>query len=225
MGRPSTTGRSLGVSLNSTYIARLARGHGGRCRVIGPVAGCPAPFPSRRNPSHSIRTNPDRLRRPTREDLELGRCSVAEARLQSPSFETLADKVGHRRTGGSPHQHVVVSWLPGEPAHQAAATVVVVVPCTDSADASWIRAVLRRLPEGTRQTQLRSRLALRFPVRRTSWWAHSPRSRAIFEFTGLSTKLSRYPQRHAIHPPFMHSDTHRIGPVAGSSRRLRCGSR
>ena len=122
MGRPSTTGRSLGVSLNSTYIARLARGHGGRCRVIGPVAGCPAPFPSRRNPSHPIRTNPDRLRRPTREDLELGRHPVAEARLQSPSFKTLADEVGHRRTGGSPHQHVVVVWFSGKPDHQSATT-------------------------------------------------------------------------------------------------------
>jgi hypothetical protein len=103
--RPSTTGRSLGVSLNSTYIARRARRHGGRCRVIGPVAGCPAPFPSRRNPSHPIRTNPDRLRQPTREDLELERRSVARRLGGSPpSSKTLADKVGLRRTGGSPPQ-------------------------------------------------------------------------------------------------------------------------
>jgi hypothetical protein len=101
---PSTTGRSLGVSLNSTYIARRARRHGGRCRVIGPVAGCPAPFPSRRNPPQPIRTNPDRLRRPTREDLGLRGKLVAEARLQSPSSKTLADEFGLRRTGGFPHQ-------------------------------------------------------------------------------------------------------------------------
>ena len=146
---PSTTGRSLGVSLNSTYIARRARGHGGRCRVIGPVAGCPAPFPSRRNPSHPTRTNPDRLRRPTREDLGSGGHSMAEARWCSPSSKTLADEVGLRRTGGSPHQQCRRLLAPRQAGSPVGDDWVVVVPCTDSAGASLIEAVLRQAPEGT----------------------------------------------------------------------------
>ena len=77
------------------------------------------------------------------------RRSVAEARWRSPSFKTLADKVGHRRTGGSPHQLCHRRLGPRQAGSPVGDDWVVVVPCTDSADASWTRAVLRHVPEGT----------------------------------------------------------------------------
>ena len=52
----------------------------------------------------------------------------------------------------------------------------------------------------------RSRLALRFPVRLHTLRTHHRRSRGNSEFTGFSPELSRYPQETAIHPPFMHSE-------------------
>jgi hypothetical protein len=119
------------------------------------------------------------------------------ANRRAPSPAT-SPSSGNRRTG---HQAVTTGW--------------VVVPCTESAGAPLVATVLRRWPEGHRRAQSRPRLALRFPVRRTSCRGHHPRSRAIFQFTGLSTKLFCYPQNRRVHPPFMHSDTHR------SARRSR----
>jgi hypothetical protein len=67
--------------------------------TAGPVAGCPAPFPSRRNPPHPTRTNPDRLRRPTREDLGFQNC----LRGARPRWHPLLPKpLLASRPGGEP---------------------------------------------------------------------------------------------------------------------------
>ena len=70
--------------------------------------------------------------------------------------------------------------------------------------------VFRRHPPegGLRQTRFRSRSALRSPVRGIPCRTHHPRSRGIFEFTGFSPELSRYPQETLVHPPFMHRVAH-----------------
>ena len=75
--------------------------------------------------------------------------SVAEARWRSPSSKTLADEVGLRRTGGSPHQLCRRRLAPRQAGSPVGGDWVVVVPCTDSAVASWTGAVLRPMPEGT----------------------------------------------------------------------------
>ena len=54
----------------------------------------------------------------------------------------------------------------------------------------------------------RPRSALRSPVRRTDCPMHHTRSRGIFQFTGKSPELSRYPQETPRHPPFMHTVAH-----------------
>ncbi len=54
--------------------------------------------------------------------LNSGGAPLPKPGCNPPLFKTLADKVGHRRTGGSPHQHVIVGWIPGKPVHQSATT-------------------------------------------------------------------------------------------------------
>ena len=81
--------------------------------------------------------------------LNSGGAPLPKPGCNPPPFKTLADKVGHRRTGGSPHQLRHRRLDPRQAGSPVGDDWVVVVPCTDSADASWNGAVLRPMPEGT----------------------------------------------------------------------------
>ena len=149
---------------------------GGRCRVVGPVPGCPArcrhdvePLP-RASPGHrsgAVRTAPT-LR-------QLGWLTLASAR--ATPLRPPGEPAGHPR------------WLGG------------IRPCTVSADAdlaeAWVRTVFRPPPpEGDlRQTRLPGpgrRCAVRYGAHIAT--PHHPRSRGISQYTGFSPELSRYAQ-------------------------------
>ncbi len=71
-------------------------------------------------------------------------------------------------------------------------------PCSDSALASWSGVGWAEAPLLTAPVGVRS------PERASVNTAHNPWSRGIFEFTGLSPKLSRYPQDFFGRPPVAH---------------------
>jgi len=94
--RPSTTGRSSGVSLRSTETSPVVSGSirgprssnrpamAGDACVIGPVAGHPAPLPSR-TCAAPTRTSPDRAT-PTREDLTRTRPPRGTPPTETPNW-------------------------------------------------------------------------------------------------------------------------------------------
>ncbi len=85
-----------------------------------------------------------------------------------------------------------------------------IVPCTGSASASWTRLALRPPPRPLLAappsgTVPRVPVGVRSPVRGTLSTTHHPRSRGIFEVTGLSTELPSNPQKLAACPPSAHT--------------------
>src|SRR4051794_24909087 len=85
-----------------------------------------------------------------------------------------------------------------------------IVPCTGSASASWTRLALRPplrplLAAPSSGTVPRVPVGVRSPVRRTLSTTHHPRSRGIFQVTGLSTELLSNPQDFAGCPPQPHT--------------------
>lgn len=170
------------------HIARRAQRHGGRCRVIGPVTSCPAPFPSRKV-LHPLRTSPDRMTVPVKSPEIRGCCWANPQTSRPPSGESAA-----RRTG----------WLPRQPCRRR--TTSPASRLGHSAATQWKSSLSRfrfrlvnrnRSPSATRRPPTDSvsvPVGVRSPVRGTSCRSHRGRSRATSEFTGLSTKLSGYPQ-------------------------------
>ena len=97
----------LALAFARPHIARRARRHGGRCRVVGPVAGCPARCRHGALPAH--RTNP------TRRSCTM-RTSAPASQLGWPSgcSGPKPSRTTDRRTGGPPE---VARWL-SRPVHR-----------------------------------------------------------------------------------------------------------
>jgi hypothetical protein len=208
--RPSTDGRPAGVSLSLDLSSPVVPVRlGGRCRVVGPVTGCPArcrPTPSR---------CPGRIRwhRPAPACRPLTRSQLGWLRAHRPV-------VPPRATPGEPDDRP--SWLGG--VHPAPDPLTSALPKRGAGPFSGGRTSRRWCPPDSNP---RPRSALRSPVRESACSTRHTRSRGIFVCTGFSPELPGYTQRTPRIPPRVHRFTPRDGPRDGrrasSAATIACG--
>ncbi len=238
MGR-STTGRSSGVSLRSTYTSPVVpEGLAGDARC-GPVSGCPAPLPLAPPPvaRRRCRSEPvlsaNRPPFPKLDPAPVARTSVLApftlTRLPVPSFRWRLRTEGSSGAVGVPPWPRPVPRCPWPPASRwlgaskrcptARRSGCPVLVASERGFSPRPESPPPREPEPFSPSLSPKAsfggpghpvpVGVRSPVRRIPSRTDNPRSRGIFESPGLSPNFFFNPQKCSRLPPFMHRDVPR----------------